>query len=34
MSAINFRLDVKRVPDLEGDRVEIVLNGKFLPYQW
>ncbi|MCW2875324.1 cyanase [Actinacidiphila oryziradicis] len=34
MSAINFRLDVKRVPDPEGDRVEIVLNGKFLPYQW
>lgn len=34
MSAINFRMDVKRVPDPEGDRVEIVLNGKFLPYQW
>ena len=34
MSAINFRMDIKRVPDPEGDRVEIVLNGKFLPYQW
>nr|QIZ01316.1 hypothetical protein HEP87_00885 [Streptomyces sp. S1D4-11] len=34
MSAINFRMGIKRVPDPEGDRVEIVLNGKFLPYQW
>ena len=34
MSAINFRLDVERVPDPAGDRVQITLNGKFLPYQW
>ncbi len=34
MSAINFRLDVKRVPDPDGDRVVVVLDGKFLPYQW
>jgi cyanate lyase len=34
MSAINFRLDVKRVPDPAGDRVVVVLDGKFLPYQW
>jgi len=34
MSAINFRLDVERVPDPEGDRVVVTLNGKFLPYQW
>lgn len=34
MSAINFRLDVRRVPDPDGDRVEVILNGKFLPYQW
>ena len=34
MSAINFRLDVKRVPDPGGDRVMVVLDGKFLPYQW
>jgi cyanate lyase len=34
MSAINFRLDVKRVPDPSGDRVVVVLDGKFLPYQW
>jgi cyanate lyase len=34
MSAINFRLDVERIPDPAGDRVQITLNGKFLPYQW
>jgi cyanase len=34
MSAINFRLDVRRAPDPAGDRVVVVLDGKFLPYQW
>ncbi len=34
MSAINFGFSVRRVPDPNGDRVEIVLNGKFLPYEW
>jgi cyanate lyase len=34
MSAINFRLDIKRVPDPDGDRVVVTLDGKFLPYQW
>jgi cyanate lyase len=34
MSAINFRLDVRRVPDPAGDRVVVTLDGKFLPYQW
>lgn len=34
MSAITFRLDVKRVPDPAGDRVVVTLDGKFLPYQW
>jgi cyanate lyase len=34
MSAINFRLEVKRVPDPAGDRVVVVFDGKFLPYQW
>ncbi|MGW7641158.1 cyanase [Streptomyces decoyicus] len=34
MSAINFRLNVERVPHLEGDRVVVTLDGKFLPYQW
>jgi cyanate lyase len=34
MSAINFRADIERVPDLAGDRVRITFDGKFLPYQW
>ncbi len=34
MSAINFNIELRRVPDPDGDRVEVVLNGKFLPYQW
>ncbi|MDX3850318.1 cyanase [Streptomyces sp. AK02-01A] len=34
MSAINFRLDVRRVPDPDGDRVVVTLDGKYLPYQW
>ncbi len=34
MSAINFSLDVKRVPHPDGDRVEVVFNGKFLDYKW
>src|SRR6202451_2830097 len=34
MSAINFRMDIAREPDPAGDRVIVVLDGKFLPYQW
>ena len=34
MSAINFRLDVRREPDPGGDRVIVTLDGKFLAYQW
>jgi len=34
MSAINFRLDVRRESDPAGDRVIVTLDGKFLPYQW
>lgn len=34
MSAINFKIDLERVPDPGGDRVRITLDGKFLPYQW
>src|SRR3954454_12327976 len=34
MSAVNFRLDIQRVPDPAGDRVVVTLDGKFLPYQW
>jgi cyanate lyase len=34
MSAINFTLDVSRVPDPDGDRVEVTFQGKFLDYRW
>jgi cyanate lyase len=34
MSAINFRMDVRKVEDPAGDRVVVTLDGKFLPYQW
>ncbi|MGE3285645.1 MAG: cyanase [Pseudonocardia sp.] len=33
ISAIDFEMDLSRVPDPKGDRVRIVLNGKFLPYR-
>jgi cyanate lyase len=33
MSAIDFSMDISRVEDPKGDRVKIVLNGKFLPYK-
>jgi len=31
MSAIDFSMAIDRIPDPKGDRVQIVLNGKFLP---
>lgn len=34
MSAINFRLDVSRRPDPDGDRVVVTFDGKFLDYRW
>ena len=34
MSAINFGFTIRRIEDPAGDRVEIVMNGKFLPYDW
>ena len=34
MSAINFKMDIERVEDLEGERVRIIYEGKFLPYKW
>jgi cyanate lyase len=34
MSAINFKMDIERVEDLEGERVRITYEGKFLPYKW
>lgn len=33
MSAIDFEIDIERVPDPHGDRVKITYNGKFLPYR-
>ena len=33
MSAIDFSMDIKRQPDPNGDRVNVVLSGKFLPYK-
>ena len=33
MSAIDFDMAVRRKPDPKGDRVEIVMAGKFLPYK-
>lgn len=33
MSAIDFRMDLQREPDPKGDRVSIVMSGKFLPYK-
>ena len=34
MYAINFKLDIARRADPNGDRVVVTLDGKFLPYQW
>ncbi|WP_427980636.1 cyanase [Agarivorans sp.] len=33
MSAIDFSMDIQREADPKGDRVNIVLSGKFLPYK-
>ena len=33
MSAIDFKMDLKREPNSAGDRVSIVMSGKFLPYK-
>ena len=33
MSAIDFDMEMRRKPDPKGDRVEIVMAGKFLPYK-
>jgi cyanate lyase len=33
MSAIDFSMDLQREPDPKGDRVRIVMSGKFLPYR-
>ncbi len=33
MSAIDFKMDIAREPNPNGDRVKINLSGKFLPYK-
>lgn len=33
MSAIDFSMDLTREPHVNGDRVSIVMSGKFLPYK-
>jgi cyanate lyase len=33
MSAIDFTLDVEKEEDSKGDRVKIIMSGKFLPYK-
>lgn len=33
MSAIDFEMDLTRLPDPKGDRVKILMHGKFLPYK-
>ena len=33
MSAIDFSMDITRESDPKGDRVNVVLSGKFLPYK-
>jgi len=33
MSAIDFSMDLQRESDPKGDRVKIVMSGKFLPYK-
>ncbi len=33
MSAIDFKMDIQRQADPAGDRVNVVLSGKFLPYK-
>lgn len=34
MSAINFKVDVRRREDPDGDRVVVTFDGKFLDYRW
>jgi len=34
MSAINFKVDIARRADPDGDRVVVTFDGKFLDYKW
>ena len=33
MSAIDFSMDIQREEDPKGDRVNVIMSGKFLPYK-
>ena len=33
MSAIDFEMSVEKVPNDKGDRIEVKMSGKFLPYK-
>ncbi len=33
MSAIDFTLNIEKIEDATGDRVQVTMNGKFLPYK-
>lgn len=33
VSAVDFTMDVEKVPDPKGDRVKVTMNGKFLAYK-
>jgi cyanate lyase len=34
MSAIDFDIEMERLPNPKGDRVKITMSGKFLPYRY
>jgi len=34
MSAIDFDMEMVRLPDPKGDRVKLTMSGKFLPYRY
>jgi cyanate lyase len=34
MSAIDFDLQIDRISDPKGDRVQLIMSGKFLPYKY
>jgi cyanate lyase len=34
MSAIDFDIEIERLPNPKGDRVKITMSGKFLPYKY
>jgi cyanate lyase len=34
MSAIDFDMQIERLPDPKGDRVKFTMSGKFLPYKY